>query len=64
MQNSLTCLPYDLIVQIATALDLRSFVNFSRVCRRIHGHLQNDGTARRCLQVSVNGDVEEKVPGC
>lgn len=50
---SLADLPFDIIHQIASQLDIRSFDSLGKSCKALSRHLRNDNTAKNALQVHM-----------
>lgn len=44
-------LPFDIVHQVARRLDIRSHHNLRETCRVLHRHLEDENTARLCLEV-------------
>jgi hypothetical protein len=51
MPANLDNLPFDILHSIACYLEIRDYTHLSRVCKKFDVLLQNDSTARSCLQV-------------
>ena len=51
MPANLENLPFDIFYHIACYLEIRDYTQLSRVCTKFNELLQNDSTARSCLQV-------------
>lgn len=51
MSTSLADLPFDIVHQIASQLDIRSFDSLGKSCKALSRHLRNDTTAKNALQV-------------
>lgn len=44
-------LPFDILHHVARRLDIRSHHNLGETCRVLHRHLDDENTARKCLEV-------------
>lgn len=51
MPANLENLPFDVFHSVACYLEIRDYTHLSRVCTKFNVLLQNDSTARACLQV-------------
>jgi hypothetical protein len=51
MTGSLTCIPYEIISYIVSALSLEDIVSLSRTCKSLYCLVQDDQICRNVLQV-------------
>ena len=55
MSTSILKLPFDVVDCIASYLTVREYTFWSQVNHKFQEDLNNDGTARKCLQVQSIG---------